>query len=224
VASWLLYSVRTHCITLSSINLRPVDVRIIRRESRFADVAERMAGLFLLVVTSPILIGSAAILWMRSGRSPFVAHLRVGREGEPFWMLKLRTMRGDNHYIVAEPEDDSKQAADPRIAGRFAAFCRRHSIDELPQLWHVVRGEMSLVGPRPLTRSEVDRYYGADAGELLSVNPGITGLWQVYGRSKVRFPQRSALDLQLVRSLTPRMYLNILLRTVFAFIHGEGAW
>jgi exopolysaccharide production protein ExoY len=224
VASWLLYSVRTHCINLSSINLRTVDTRTIRREARFADVAERMAGLFLLVVTSPILVGSAAILWMTSGRSPFVAHLRVGREGQPFWMLKLRTMRGKNHYIAAEPEDDSKQAEDPRVVGRFAAFCRRHSIDELPQLWHVVRGEMSLVGPRPLTRSEVDRYYGEDADELLSVNPGITGLWQVYGRSTVRFPQRSALDLQLVRSLTLRMYLTILLRTIFAFIHGEGAW
>jgi exopolysaccharide production protein ExoY len=91
-------------------------------------------------------------------------------------------------------------------------------------LWHVFCGEMSLVGPRPLTRAEIDRHYGKRAAELLSVKPGLTGLWQVGGRSAIEFPQRSAMDLELVRSLKPRVYLTILARTLPALITGKGAW
>ena len=127
-------------------------------------------------------------------------------------------------YVEANPPKHGKTPSDPRVTSRFAAFCRRHSIDELPQLWHVFRGEMSLVGPRPLTRNELARHYGCRAAELLSVKPGLTGLWQVYGRSAIRFPERSTMDLAMVRSLTPRMYLTIVLRTFAALVTGEGAW
>ncbi len=188
----------------------------------------------MLVLAAPVIATSAAAVILLSGRSPFVAHLRVGRYGKPFWTLKLRSMwksgqaraasAGWVEYIAAEPEDGSKDRNDPRVTSRFAAFCRRHSIDELPQLWHVACGEMSLVGPRPLTRSEIERHYGLHAAELLSVKPGVTGLWQVYGRSAIRFPQRSAMDLEMVRSLNAKMYLRILLRTVPAIIAGSGAW
>ena len=191
-------------------------------------------GLLLLAAASPVLGASALALAAISRRSPLVAHLRIGKNDTPFWMLKLRTMWGGAEraprysrwieYIVAEPRHDAKNASDPRVTSRFAAFCRRHSIDELPQLWHVLRGEMSLVGPRPLTRTEIDLYYGEQAGELLSVKPGLTGLWQVRGRSHIKFPERSRLDLELVRSLTPRRYLEILFRTLPALIGGRGAW
>jgi len=193
-----------------------------------------MAGLALCALASPVIAASALAVAALSRRSPFVAHLRVGLDGETFWVRKLRTMWAPDEtsqnppgwieYIVAEPADDGKQQRDPRVNSRFAAFCRRHSIDELPQLWHVARGEMSLVGPRPLTRSEISRYYGTHAEELLSVKPGITGLWQVYGRSAIRFPQRSAMDLQLVRSLSTAMYMKILWRTLPAVIFGKNAW
>jgi lipopolysaccharide/colanic/teichoic acid biosynthesis glycosyltransferase len=110
------------------------------------------------------------------------------------------------------------------VTSRLAKFMRRHSIDELPQLWHVATGEMSLVGPRPLTRTEVTRYYGARAAELLSVKPGITGIWQTRGRSTVDFPERAAMDLELVKGLTARSYFSILLRTLPVLFHGKGAW
>ena len=197
-------------------------------------MAERAAGLFLLLFTSPLLIGSALVVSALSRRSPFVAHLRIGRDNQPFWMLKLRSMwkpgsitmhfGGWIEYVVAEPPEDGKVARDPRITSRFAAFCRRHSVDEIPQFWHVFRGEMSLVGPRPLTRIELVRHYGSHASELVSVKPGLTGLWQVSGRSTIQYPERVALDLKLVRELTPRMYLTILLRTFSALIVGQGAW
>jgi lipopolysaccharide/colanic/teichoic acid biosynthesis glycosyltransferase len=126
--------------------------------------------------------------------------------------------------VAAEPVEDGKEACDPRITSRFAAFCRCHSIDEIPQFWHVFRGEMSLVGPRPLTRIELARHYGTHASELVSVKPGLTGLWQVSGRSNIKYPQRAALDLKLVRELTPKMYSTILLRTFSALVIGRGAW
>jgi exopolysaccharide production protein ExoY len=198
------------------------------------EAAERAAGLLLLAAAAPLVSLAGLTLAAFSRRSPFVAHLRVGQNRAPFWMLKLRTMwsagpvlpgeRGWIERIVAEPDEDGKDPCDARVSNRFAAFCRRHSVDELPQLWHVFRGAMSLVGPRPLTRGEVDRYYGAHAGELLSRKPGLTGLWQVSGRSSVRFPERTALDLKLVRTLTPAVYVKLLFRTIPALIHGRGAW
>jgi lipopolysaccharide/colanic/teichoic acid biosynthesis glycosyltransferase len=127
-------------------------------------------------------------------------------------------------YIAAEPARKSKKPRDHRVTSRFARFLRHQSIDELPQLWHVARGEMSLVGPRPLTRGEVIRYYGSRADELLSVKPGITGIWQTRGRSEVEFPERAAMDLEMVNCLTVRTYLSILLRTLQAVFHGKGAW
>jgi len=205
---------------------------------RGLDGAERVAGFLLLAVSSPVIAAAAVALAAMSRRSPFVAHLRVGKNGKPLWVLKLRTMwetsrerrdldgleRRMVEPIVAETEGDPKDPSDGRVANRFAAFCRRHSIDEFPQLWHVVRGEMSLVGPRPLTRTEVRRHYGRHTDELLAVKPGLTGLWQISGRSHIRFPERAAMDLQLVRNMAPSLYAKILLRTLPALIQGKGAW
>ena len=204
------------------------------RASSFLDTIERSVGVVLLAAASPVIAVSAGIVCVLSRRSPFIAHQRVGEGGESLWMWKLRTMwshrapetreRGWVEYIIAEPNRESKDPSDNRVTSRFAKFMRRHSVDELPQLWHVARGEMSLVGPRPLTRIEVTRYYGSRAGELLSVKPGITGIWQTRGRSEVKFPERAAMDLELVNSLTARNYLLILLRTLPALFHGKGAW
>jgi exopolysaccharide production protein ExoY len=195
---------------------------------------ERAAGAALLAIAAPVIAVSGAAIFLLSGRSPFIAHRRVGEGGRLFWMWKLRTMwpaKGARtaekawvEYIVAEPVGDVKDPRDGRVTSAFARFLRRHSIDEIPQLWHVARGEMSLVGPRPLTRTEVDRHYGARAAELLSVKPGITGLWQISGRNTVKFPERAAMDLELVNSLTVRSYFSILLRTLPALFHGKGAW
>ena len=171
---------------------------------------------------------------MLSRRSPFIAHQRVGEAGELLWVWKLRTMwtrdapkareQGWVEYIVEEPLRGAKSPSDGRVTSRFAKFMRRHSIDELPQLWHVATGEMALVGPRPLTKTEVALYYGDRANELLSVKPGITGIWQTRGRSAVAFPERAAMDLELVNNLTMRNYFSILLRTLPAVFRGKGAW
>src|ERR1700733_14949162 len=200
----------------------------------FLDVMDRAAGGAFLVAASPLIAASAGIIALLSRRSPFIAHQRVGEGGGLLWMWKLRTMwrrqapgpheQGWVEYIVAEPPQGSKNPSDDRVTSRFARFIRRHSIDELPQLWHVARGEMSLVGPRPLTRTEIARYYPDNGMELLSVKPGLTGLWQIHGRSAIRFPRRAAMDLELVRSLTFKTYFKILVRTIPTIIRGIGAW
>jgi len=223
---------------VSATNLEPIESSLIskpaRRNYALNEMTERMAGAALLAIASPAIAASALTLAALSKRSPLIAHLRVARDGQPFWMLKLRTMWPESRSrteasgwierIVADPADDDKDPSDARVNSRFAAFCRRHSIDELPQLWHVACGKMSLVGPRPLTRAEIDRYYADNASELLSVKPGLTGLWQIHGRSTVRFPRRAAMDLELVRSLTRKIYWKILARTIPAIIRGNGAW
>ena len=199
------------------------------------EACERLVSVALLALAAPVLLPCAAVLWLLSGRSPLIAHRRVGWHGQALWMIKLRTMwdpRGGDaqaglrwiEYIEDTAGPQHKRPDDPRVTNAFARFCRRHSIDELPQLWHVVRGEMSLVGPRPITQAEIECYYGADAHEVLRVKPGIAGLWQVSGRNRLTYPDRRALDLELVRRHSVRLYLEILLRTVPEVLSGENSW
>jgi exopolysaccharide production protein ExoY len=126
--------------------------------------------------------------------------------------------------IECDPPAGTKTRNDARVTSRFAQFCRQYSIDELPQFFHVVRGQMSLVGPRPLTRGELIQHYGARAGEILTLKPGLTGYWQTRGRSRLSYAERVALDLQLVRDFSTRVYLQLLLRTVPELVRGDNAW
>lgn len=199
------------------------------------DFMERAFAALLFVLLSPALAVVAAVIRALSGRTPLIAHRRVGWRGATLWMLKFRTMWGDGQgrsgqvsgwveYIDDESGPRQKQEDDPRVANWFARFSRRHSIDELPQFWHVIRGEMALVGPRPLTAAEVHQHYGVHAGEMLSVKPGIAGLWQSQGRNRLSYERRRELDLEFVRSRSLGMYFRILLRTVPELLTGANTW
>lgn len=199
---------------------------------------ERAGSVLILILLAPLLSAAALAIALLSRRPPLVAHLRVGYLGAPLWTLKFRTMwprsgrsrraprrhPGLVEYIVDERGPAGKRSADPRVTSRFARFCRRFSIDELPQLIHVARGEMSLVAPRPLTAAELERHYGSDAAEILAVRPGITGLWQVSGRSRLSYGRRRELDLFLVRNRSLKLYFTILLRTVPAVLWWKDGW
>ena len=202
-------------------------------KSQLGSACERVFSAGLLGVLSPLIGGSALAVSLLSRRTPLIAHRRVGWRGETLWMLKLRTMwggglsaggsrRGWVEFIDDTAGPERKQAVDPRVSSRFARFCRRHSIDEIPQLWHVVRGEMSLIGPRPLTAEELRRHYGAHAAEVLRHKPGIAGLWQVSGRNQLTYSDRVRLDLEFVRSRSLRMYATILLRTIPEILSGRN--
>jgi len=197
-------------------------------------ICERVAAFLLLLFSLPLLAVCAFVLGLRARRFPLIAHRRVGWQGNELWMLKLRTMwqpdahagatRFEIEYIDDESGPEQKTAWDERVTCRFARFCRRHSIDELPQLWHVLSGEMSLVGPRPVTARESERYYGAHAAEVLQVKPGLAGLWQVSGRNRLTYAERCQLDLQFVRERNIPLYCLILLRTLPEVFSGENSW
>jgi lipopolysaccharide/colanic/teichoic acid biosynthesis glycosyltransferase len=188
----------------------------------------------LLVIVQPVVLLSALIVAALSKRPPFIAHCRVGVAGRTIWVLKLRTMWDGNRSgpfrLVERLQPAPFHAAivkarhDPRIKSRFAAACRRYSIDELPQLWNVLGGSLSLVGPRPLTRGEIDIYYAEDAAELLTRKPGITGLWQVCGRSRLTYGQRRKLDLFMLRNWSLGLYLKILFATIPNVVLGKDAY
>jgi lipopolysaccharide/colanic/teichoic acid biosynthesis glycosyltransferase len=184
--------------------------------------AERLAAGLLLIVLSPVMVVLGAVIATLSRRTPLILHARVGLGGAGFRMLKFRTMWGGAGNAEYVPE--LKTAQDPRVTSRVAAFCRRFSLDELPQLLHVVSGRMSLVGPRPLTPSELKRYYGSTAAEAVSVRPGMTGLWQVMGRSRLTYAQRKRLDLFFVRHASPGLYFRILLGTIPRVLAGKDSW
>jgi exopolysaccharide production protein ExoY len=194
---------------------------------------EPVVAALSLLCLAPLLVMLAIVIRLKSGASPLVAHLRVGRHGKPQWVYKLRTMwpcdnpaSRSSFFIekVADDRPELKSGPDPRVTSRFAAFLRRHSIDELPQLALVVGGRMSLVGPRPITRIELDEHYGVDAMEVLSVKPGLTGLWQVRGRSRLTYRRRKRFDLFLVRRFSVRLYFKIVLLTIPDVLFARDAW
>ena len=187
-----------------SVRLRGEDRTFTSRaDIQRSNLPERISAIFLLVLALPLISALAVMVLLVSRRAPFVTHGRVGYRGNPLRMLKLRTMWGGPElssrkfslveHLPERPVPLYKLKTDPRITSRFAAWCRKYSLDELPQLAHVVAGTMSLVGPRPLTPVELDEHYGALAAEVLSVRPGMTGPWQVLGRNRLTYAQRRRL-------------------------------
>jgi exopolysaccharide production protein ExoY len=194
-------------------------------------ILERVVAFLACVLLTPVAVSIAVVIFALSRRSPLVCHTRVGWQGAPLPMLKFRTMwtggepRGRFLSIekVSGTVPASKGIPDSRVTSRFAAFCRRYSLDELPQLYHVARGEMSLVGPRPITLAELKSYYGDCADEVVSLRPGLTGLWQLRGRNKLPYAERKRLDLVFVRSASAALYLSILLRSIPKILTGSGS-
>jgi lipopolysaccharide/colanic/teichoic acid biosynthesis glycosyltransferase len=203
---------------------------------RAVDVA---GSLFLLAVLLPLLLVLAALVKLTSKGPIFFRQVRVGERAKPFKMLKFRTMRVDvDHTLHKEfvtsfiksggqgqkssPDAVFKMTNDPRIT-RIGGVLRKTSLDELPQLWNVVRGEMSLVGPRPPIPYEVEQYASWHRRRVLEAKPGITGLWQVAGRSRTTFDEMVRLDLRYAKSPSLLTDLKILLATPKAVIAGKGA-
>lgn len=187
------------------------------------------AGLGLLVLLP--LLTLIAVLIRRDSNGPVLfRQQRVGLRGEEFTVLKFRTMVVDaerrrkdlEHLNEASDGLLFKMRNDPRIT-RVGAVLRRYSLDELPQLINVMRGDMSLVGPRPPLPSEV-RQYGADVARRLLVKPGLTGLWQISGRSDLAWEEAVRLDLRYVENWSLAMDLQILWRTAFVVVRGSGAY
>jgi exopolysaccharide biosynthesis polyprenyl glycosylphosphotransferase len=193
------------------------------------NVFDRVMALILLVLVLPVLLGIALAVRSTSRGPALFRQRRVGRGGETFTMLKFRTMGVDAEDRLAELAAHSegnavlfKLRTDPRVTP-VGGFLRRYSLDELPQLINVVRGDMSLVGPRPPLPAEVARYASDDTRRLL-VKPGLTGLWQVSGRSDLSWEESVRLDLRYVDNWSMTLDLLILWKTTRAVLKRSGAY
>lgn len=196
------------------------------RFKRFLDIVLAGALLFALL---PVLVVAGVGIAVTSGRPIVFVQQRIGHRCRTFRMYKLRTMR---------PGADSQQAAlagrrsagiffklrdDPRTT-RLGRWLRKYSVDEIPQLFNVLKGDMSLVGPRPLLLTDFAKLPKSEQLRRFSVKPGLTGLWQVSGRSRLDDSDRIALDLAYVDRWSPWFDLKILVRTIPAVLRGEGSW
>ncbi|MFM0170100.1 sugar transferase [Paraburkholderia sediminicola] len=217
------------CRTLSAANDPDIP-------ARKGDFIKRVFDIFgasaLLIVLLPIFLVIGCVV-LSDGGSAFFGHPRVGRGGRPFRCLKFRSMVPKADVVLAELlaadasareewNRDFKLKNDIRITS-VGRFLRKTSLDELPQLWNVLRGDMSLVGPRPVVNKELERY-GTDAYYYLSVRPGVTGLWQVSGRNNVDYATRVALDVSYVKRRSTLLDISILLRTFKVVFDGSGAY
>jgi lipopolysaccharide/colanic/teichoic acid biosynthesis glycosyltransferase len=200
-------------------------------------VLKRCVDVALILLFSPVVllvIGIVAVLVVISSPGPvFYSHRRIRRHGAFFSMWKFRTMCVNSaevleEYLAAHPvarkewNKTHKLRHDPRIT-KIGSFLRRYSLDELPQFWNVLAGHMSLVGPRPIVAAEVEKY--ADCFECYCrVKPGLTGLWQVSGRSELDYDQRVALDCEYVNRWSLRRDMKILLKTAVVVLKQDGAY
>lgn len=207
----------------------------VAQPARVSDAIKRVidivGALVVLALLSPVFVAVAVAIRIDSRGPALFPHRRLGRNGRHFDCLKFRTMEVDAEHRVFEDEllrhhyvsNHFKIPAhlDPRIT-RIGLFLRRSSLDELPQLWNVLMGEMSLVGPRPIVALEAT-HYGAELDTLLSVRPGLTGLWAVRGRSELGYPERVGVELSYVRERSLLRDLAILAATPWAVLTQRGS-
>lgn len=210
---------------LASFCLRPKGLY-----GRYAKpVLDKLLILAVLPIALPIIALCALALWIESGQ-PFYTQQRLGRSGKRFSILKLRTMVRDadavlESYLAANPamraewDEMQKLKNDPRIT-RVGNFLRATSIDELPQIWNVLIGDMSLIGPRPMMPEQLEMY--GDPKSYFALRPGITGLWQVSARNNSRFTYRNEVDGAYRRNLSLPMDLTILIKTFGVVLRRTG--
>ncbi len=198
------------------------------------ELADRLFALLLLPLLLPVMAILAFVAWIDTRAWPIFSHERVGKNGKKIRVFKFRTMRKDADKVLKELlerdpearrewEQTFKLKNDPRVT-RYGRFLRKTSLDELPQLFNILKGEMSFVGPRPVLQEELDTYYGENAKFYTQVKPGITGLWQVSGRSHVDYPTRVFLDSWYVLNWSPWLDFMILLKTFKVILLMEGAY
>ncbi|WP_348536446.1 sugar transferase [Labrys miyagiensis] len=201
-----------------------------RASKRAFDVAVATSALVFLLPMFLLLVG---VLLVAQGRPIFIRHSRVGRGGTSFPCLKFRSMVTNSdvvlrEYLASNPsaleewKESHKLKNDPRITP-LGHFLRKSSVDELPQLFNVIRGHMSLVGPRPIVRDEIVRY-GAYIEDYLRVRPGLTGLWQVSGRSDTSYQHRVVLDVRYVREWSLWRDIVIIFKTIPALLQSKGSY
>ena len=203
------------------------------KNRRFYHLVKRMIdvvlSLFGLVLISPFVVIIAIYIKIDSKGPVFFKHQRIGKNGKPFSMYKFRTMKDGAEAMINDftPEqleewnENFKLKDDPRIT-RIGKFLRKTSLDELPQLINILRGDMSIVGPRPIIEVELEEY-GNDKDEFLSIRPGLTGWWASNGRSEISYPERCEYELYYVRNESFWLDVKVMFLSVFSVFLRKGA-
>lgn len=202
----------------------------------YASIGKRIFDICFALLIAPLallVISVVGVVMVLSGEGAdiFFGHRRIGRNGKVFKCWKIRTMVKDAEtklraHLAENPEAaaqwarDHKLDNDPRIT-RMGSFLRKTSLDELPQIWNVLKGDMSFVGPRPIVRMELHKY-GQHRPVYTSVRPGVTGLWQVSGRNDISYAERVALDVDYVDGMTFWRDLKLILKTVLVVVIPTG--
>jgi exopolysaccharide biosynthesis polyprenyl glycosylphosphotransferase len=212
-------------IPLLSLN----QTRITDMDALLKTMVDYVVALLGMILLTPVFLAIAILIRLDSRGSAIHRRRVVGLRGRRFDAYKFRTMITDaDSYLAAHPQlleewgKNGKIQDDPRIT-RVGQFLRRYSLDELPQLLNVLRGEMSLVGPRMITPGEL-RHFGRWRHNLLTVKPGMTGLWQISGRANLSYEERVQMDMRYIRNYTIWLDLQILLGTATAVLRGRGAY
>ena len=182
-----------------------------------------------LIVLSPIFLILAIIIKLDSKGPVFFAHTRYGKDGKKFKMYKFRTMYENAQDMINDftPEqmkewkENFKLQDDPRIT-KVGKFLRKTSLDELPQIVNIIKGDLSIIGPRPVIEEELEKY-GDNKDKFLSVTPGLTGYWQANGRSSTTYEQRMEMELYYIDNISPKLDVKIFFKTIESVIKKEGA-
>jgi exopolysaccharide production protein ExoY len=216
-------SIQLNSSSAASANVAELDLK------RASDCAAAALSILFLL---PLLIAVCVLVLIIQGRPIVYSHPRIGKDGRRFGCLKFRTMVRDADRVLQDhlrrnPEaalewsQNRKLGDDPRVT-ILGSFLRQSSLDELPQLINILRGEMSFVGPRPIVAEELQKY-GEWTSAYLSVRPGLTGLWQISGRSDCSYEERIAFDVSYIRNRNFRGDLAIILRTIPAVLSRKGS-
>ncbi len=199
------------------------------------EIFDRIFAILALLLSIPLMVGISLIIKLTDKGPIFFKQKRVGFRGKPFYVIKFRTMYPDAEKRLKELLEKDPKAReewekywklknDPRITP-IGKFLRKTSLDELPQFFNVLKGEMSVVGPRPVVEEELKKFYKDKAKYYISVKPGITGYWQVEGRSDIEnYEKRVEMDVWYVKNMSFWLDLKIILKTIWVMLTGKGAY
>lgn len=211
-------------------NGTPIEIR----HKPIKRIFDLIFSFIILLIGLPVFLFIAIAVKFSSRGPVFYSHERIGRGGKPFPCYKFRTMFSDadnrlqellnsDSNLQKEWEESHKLKNDPRVTP-LGAFLRKSSLDELPQFWNVIRGDLSVVGPRPVVHQEVKKHFGEKAPVILSIRPGLTGIWQVSGRSNTAYSLRIELDEKYVDTQSLLLDIKLIAKTIPAMISSRGAY
>lgn len=185
----------------------------------------------IFLISSPLILIIFLLILMINGKPLFYSHERIGKYGKKFYCYKIRTMKNNIDMMIKNDpklfkefiDNDYKIPQSFNPYSKIGKFLRKSNIDEIPQIINIFKREMSLVGPRPIVDKEIDHYNEAEKSLLLSVNPGITGYWQVNGRNKIRYPERKEYELFYAKNRSFYLDLKIIIKTIFVIFKGDNS-